>query len=134
MVQMRVMLDSNVLFSALLFPGETMNRLMSKVTSEHQLVLSSYVVNEILDVTHRKFPNKVLVVDRLLSQLPYELVYTPEQPEPGLFEIRDVKDYPVLYSAIAESVDIFVTGDKDFDEVDIERPKIVTPAYFVEKY
>ncbi|MCL2201762.1 MAG: putative toxin-antitoxin system toxin component, PIN family [Oscillospiraceae bacterium] len=131
---MRVMLDSNVLFSALLFPGETMNRLMSKVTSEHQLVLSSYVVNEILDVTHRKFPNKVLVVDRLLSQLPYELVYTPEQPEPGLFEIRDVKDYPVLYSAIAESVDIFVTGDKDFDEVDIERPKIVTPAYFVEKY
>ena len=25
----------------------------------------------------------------LLNRLPYELVYTPEHPEPGLFDIRD---------------------------------------------
>ena len=131
---MRVMLDSNVLLSALLFPGETINKLMHKVTSEHQLVLSSYIVNELLDVTRRKFPDKLTVIDTLLSQLPYELVYTPEQPEPGLFEIRDMKDYATLYSAITESVDVFVTGDKDFDEVDVDKPEIITPAAFIEKY
>ena len=131
---MRVMLDTNVLLSALLFPGDTMSKLMHKITTEHQLVLSSYVVNELLEVTRRKFPDKVTAIDTLLSQLPYELVYTPEQLKLEVFEIRDVKDYPTLYSAITESVDIFVTGDKDFDDVDVEEPEIITPAGFVEKY
>jgi len=128
------MLDTNVLLSALLFPGDTMSKLMHKITTEHQLVLSSYVVNELLEVTRRKFPDKVTAIDTLLSQLPYELVYTPEQLKLEVFEIRDVKDYPTLYSAITESVDIFVTGDKDFDDVDVEEPEIITPAGFVEKY
>ena len=30
-----------------------------------------------------------------------------------LFEIKDVKDYPVLYTAILEDVDILVMGDGD---------------------
>ena len=131
---MRVMIDTNVLVSILLFPGQQMNKLMYKITTEHRLVLSSYVVNELLNVTRRKFKNKVETVDLLLSQLPYELVYTPKQPKPGLFEIRDEKDYPVLYSALAESVDIFITGDKDFDGLDLEKPEIISPAGFLDKY
>ena len=69
-----------------------------------------------------------------MSQLPYELVYTPTQPKPGLFEIRDERDYPVLYSAITEDVDVFVTGDKDFDELELERPEIISPTGFLVKY
>jgi predicted nucleic acid-binding protein len=61
-------------------------------------------------------------------------VYTPKQPKPGLFAIRDEKDYPVLYSAITESIDIFVTGDKDFDGLNLERPEIITAAGFLEKF
>jgi len=91
-------------------------------------------VNELLNVTRRKFKSKVETVDLLLSQLPYELVYTPKQPKPGLFEIRDEKDYPVLYSALTESVDIFITGDDDFDGLDLEKPEIISPARFLEKY
>jgi putative PIN family toxin of toxin-antitoxin system len=125
------MIDTNVFISALLFPSRQMDRLMYKIATEHRLVLSSYVVEEILNVTRRKFGDKVETVDMLLSQLPYELVYTPGQPRPGLFEIRDEKDYPVLYSAITEDVDIFITGDKDFDELDLERPEIITPSAFL---
>ena len=131
---MRVMIDTNVLISALLFPSQQMNKLIYIITTEHQLVLSSYVVDELLNVTRRKFESKMEAVDLLLSQLPYELVYTPKQPKPGLFEIRDEKDYPVLYSAIIEGVDVFITGDKDFDGVDLEKPEIVSPAGFLEKY
>ena len=131
---MRVMIDTNVLILALLFPSQQMNKLIYIITTEHQLVLSSYVVDELLNVTRRKFESKIEAVDLLLSQLPYELVYTPKQPKPGLFEIRDEKDYPVLYSAIIEGVDVFITGDKDFDGVDLEKPEIVSPAGFLEKY
>lgn len=131
---MRVMIDTNVILSALLFPNERMNRLMDRVTHEHHLVLSSYVVEELLEVTRRKFKSKVDSIDSLLSQLPYELVYTPKQPKTGLFEIRDQKDYPVLYSAIMEDVDVFITGDKDFSDIDIEKPEILAPPDFLEKY
>ena len=131
---MRVMIDTNILISALLFPSEHMNTLINKITTRYSLVLSSYVVDELLDVTERKFKDRVGVVDTLLSQIPYELVYTPRQPPLGAFEIRDRKDYPVLYSAISEDVDVFITGDKDFDDVDIEKPEILTATKFLENY
>ena len=46
--------------------------------------------------------------------------------ESNLFEIRDAKDYPTLYSAIIEQVDVFITGDKDFEDVKVEKPEILT--------
>ena len=51
-----------------------------------------------------------------------------------LFEIRDNMEYPVLYTAIIEDVDILITGDKDFLDVEIEKPEILTPAQFTERY
>lgn len=36
----------------------------------------------------------------------YEYVYTPDKFDETLFEIRDTKDYPVLYTAILEDVDL----------------------------
>ena len=101
---------------------------------EHQLVLSSYVVQELKDVVRRKFASKVGVVDTLLAKMNYEYVYTPDTLDEMLFEIRDVKDYPVLYTAILEDVDILVTGDSDFGDVDVDKPEILKPAEFVERY
>ena len=69
--------------------------------------------------------------DAFLSRIPYELVYTPKQPTLGLFEIRDPDDYAVLYSAIAEDVDIFITGDKDFENLNLDKPEILTPSQFL---
>ena len=47
---------------------------------------------------------------------------------------RDKNDYPILYTAIIENIDIFITGGKDFLDVDVEMPEIMTPADFVERY
>lgn len=51
---MRIMIDTNLLISALLFPSQQMDTLIYKITAEHQLVLSSYIVQELLDVVRRK--------------------------------------------------------------------------------
>ena len=131
---MRVMIDTNILVSALVFPGRSMDALMEALATEHRLVLPSCVLDELLDVVSRKFPGKEEAVDLFLSQLPYELVYTPRHIQSGLFPLRDEDDYPVLYSAVAEDVDVFVTGDRDFEDVDLDRPEILTPAQFLEKY
>ncbi len=131
---MRVMIDTNVIISALVFPGRTMDALMETITTEHRLVLSSYVLDELFDVVRRKFPGKADAVDLFLRQLSYELVYASDKVKTDLFSLRDEDDYPVLYSAVAEDVDVFVTGDRDFEDVALERPEILTPAQFLEKY
>lgn len=128
------MVDTNVLISLLVFSSKKMNQMMECIFMEHQLVLSSYIVEELKDVVSRKFPDKVGVVDTLLAKMNYEYVYTPDILDETLFEIRDVKDYPVLYTAILEDVDILVTGDNDFSDVDVDKPEILTPAEFVERY
>lgn len=131
---LRIMLDTNVLISLILFPSSKLNSMITTIWEQHQLVLSSFVVEELKAVTIRKFPQKLSVVDMLLTQMSFELVYTPSEMEKGLFEIRDEKDYPVLYTAIIENVDILITGDKDFSDIIIEKPDILTPSEFIEKY
>ena len=131
---MRVMVDTNVLVSALLFPAAPVGRTLEGIVSGHTLVLASFVIEELRAVVERKFPDKAMAVDRLLEKLSYETVYTPSHPKPGLFEIRDMKDYPVLYTAMTNGVDILVTGDKDFAEVQVDMPRIMTPAQFCGEY
>lgn len=131
---MRIMLDTNVIISALLFLSKRMNDMMDYIFTQHQLVLSSYVVEELKSVVKRKFPAKEYAIEKLLMVMSYEYVYTPKKMDETLFNIRDCKDYPVLYTAIIEDVDILITGDKDFSDVNIEKPEIITPGEFIEKY
>lgn len=90
---MRIMLDTNVLVSLLLFPNPQMNEMIENIFAEHQLVLSSFVVDELKEVVKRKFPSKIV-----------------------------------------EEVDIFITGDKDFAGIKLEKPEVLTPADFRDKY
>jgi predicted nucleic acid-binding protein len=57
-------------------------------------------------------------------------VYTPVLADQEPLSIRDPADYPVLYSAIVEDVDVLISGDKDFFEVEVEKPEIVTSSEY----
>lgn len=129
---MRIMLDTNVLISALLFPGSKINAMMNCIFTQHRLVLSSYVIDELKRVVKRKFPGRETATNKLLMMMSFEYVLTPNEIKSGLFDIRDGEDYPVLYTAIIEDVDILMTGDKDFLDIDIKKPKIMTPKEFME--
>ena len=131
---MRIMLDTNVLISSIIFKSKIMNELIAAILKDHRLVLSSYVIEELKNVVQRKFEGRAAELDHFLTVLPFEYVYTPDEMDEDLFEIRDEMDYPVLYSAIVEDVDILITGDKDFSDIDIEKPEILTPNEFVGKY
>lgn len=132
---MRIMLDTNVLISLFLFSGMKLEDMFIKVCLQHTLVLSSSIIAELYDVVERKFPGKTEYLDNFLYKISYELVLTPEyNPDHNLFTFRDNQDDVVLFSAITANVDVFITGDKDFLNVDIEKPEILTPAAFMEKY
>ena len=131
---MRVMFDTNVLISYFAFGSKTIGKVIEDVALNHELLLSTFVIDEFREVVARKWPNLTEAAERFLLRASFETVVTPLVMEEGLFEIRDECDYPVLYSAVSGFADVLVTGDKDFADVDVEFPVVVTPAEYVERY
>jgi len=129
------MIDTNVLISASVLSSAYLTRMIDNIIELHTVVLPTYVVDELKRVTIRKFPDKYYLLESFLRELPFELVYTPEKIDKSKYPgIRDVKDLPILVSAIIDEVDVLISGDGDFAPIDIERPEIMTPKSYVEKY
>lgn len=134
---MRVMVDANVLLSALVLRSQNALRVIEHASSDgNELVLSTWVLGEVRRVVALKWPSRTQSLESLLLAMRYELVVTPpdDEIEWGLFEIRDPMDYPVLYSAVFADVDVFVTGDRDFAGVDVGSPAVLTPVDYVRAF
>lgn len=131
---MKVMLDTNILVSAFVFKSQKLNELIYKLSIEHEIIICTYTLEELDELIKTKFNVKPDSLDQFLKEFPFTLVYSPPNIEHRLFNIRDEDDYIILHTAIIEDVDIFITGDKDFDDVNIEHPKIMTVNEFLEKY
>lgn len=131
---MKIMLDTNVLISILIFDSKTLKNMLVNLTDKHSLILSSYVIEELHNVIYRKFPNRIYDLDIFLYNLPFEIFYTPKTLLNKIIQIRDKKDIPDLNSAMMADVDIFITGDKDSEDIILSKPKILTPTEFIQKF
>jgi len=132
---MRIMLDTNIIISAGIFGGAWTSDLILRIANEYNIILSSTIITELREVVALKFPNKASALEQFLTRLSYEIAYTPTEINPDIYpNVRDPKDYPILASAIIADVDVFITADKDFNPIDIERPEILSPLAFQQKY
>lgn len=131
---MRVMLDTNILISAFVFKSKKMNELIYELSKRHEIIICSYTVQELKELIDTKFKLSKKDLDEFLKDFPFDLVYSPMNVENKLFEIRDEDDYIILHTAIIEDVDIFITGDKDFNDIDIDRSEIMNATQFLENY
>ena len=118
---MKIMLDTNVLISAMVFGGKARTVLLALISTDNKIYVSDYVAKEFSEKVQQKWPNKA---DRLLV-LFYSLpVCFCESSQIIQGELRDEKDIPVLSDALYHKVDIILTGDKDFLEAELEKPLI----------
>ena len=126
---MRVLIDTNVLFSALVFPNSKPAKALLYIADNHNIVLCEQNLREIREVLQRKAPKYLPAGETLLTELSYELI-------PSMYQIekimRDETDQPILNAAILHDVDIILTGDKDFLALEIDRPRCMTAAQFLE--
>ena len=130
---MRILCDTNVLISGILFPNSVPGKVIRIIAERERLVLATYIIEELYRVFQRKFPDQIKHLDRYLEKKEFELVVTPHDLRQVDFPlIRDAKVEPVLASAILSGVVILVTGDKDFANIEIDKPMILTPAAFYE--
>ena len=131
---MRIMLDTNVIISYILFNNETMEKFYNYILNKEELIISNIIINELKEVFDRKYKSKKDNLEIFLKSLEVECIHINDIEENDLFEIRDPGDYPILYSAIKGNVDIFITGDEDFKDVNINKPKIMTIKEYMNKY
>lgn len=128
---MRIMMDTNVVISAVLKRGSVPDIVLNDVCENHELILCDHIIGECYEVAKRRFPREIDVLDDLFAKLRYELVSAPRI---GKIQIRDAKDQPILNAAIAYGVEILITGDKHFLELDMEVLRIITPSAYKEQY
>jgi len=131
---MKILLDTNILLSAALFPDGAAARAYWKAVSfPNKGVVCDWNIEELHKVFRRKFPNRLNCLYQFLSTaaMSFEVVTTPVDEVPDEQKIRDVKDRPILRAAQACRADILLTGDKDFLEAEVANPKILSPAQFL---
>ena len=90
---MRVLVDTNILFSTMLYPDGMSGRALMHVSENCELILSDYNISELREIVERKVPDKMADIDVFLAKLAYEHVIAPISPEKL---ISDPKDAPVL--------------------------------------
>jgi putative PIN family toxin of toxin-antitoxin system len=131
---MRIVVDTNIIVSAVLFPNSLIAKIFEYVINCETLVLSQYIIDETEKVFIEKFPKNIKDLKEFISSIDYEsydVCVTDYSKYPTM---RDKKDLPILALAIESDADILITGDKDFDDVKIDKPIILSPRKFGEKF
>jgi len=108
---LKVVFDTNILVSALVFPGGRGETALRRIVEEHdQLMLSKPILDELLGILARKFA-------RDAEELAHVAVFLSElgvlvRPRRRLRVARDEPDNRILECAVAGRADVIVTGDK----------------------
>ena len=126
---MRILFDTNIYFSALLYPDSKPARAIQAASKNYTLILADYNIVELRRIAQKKCPDRLPDIDVFLAKLTYSQVTAPLAPQKL---IPDPKDAPILNAAILSEVDIIVSGDHHFLQLDLEYPQVMTPSAFLD--
>jgi putative PIN family toxin of toxin-antitoxin system len=128
---MKVFLDTNVLASAFATRG-LCSDVLREVFASHDLYTSIEVLNELRGVLEDKFGFPENLIKKIFSLLQREANIAHWQEEIKT-HIKDKTDIPILNAAIAAEVHVFVTGDKELQDIArIGNLEIISPRKYWE--
>lgn len=108
---MRVVFDTNILVSALVFPGGRGEEALQRIVEERdELLVSKPIVDELLGVLARKFARDAEELARVAVFLGG--LATLVKPTRRLRVLKDAPDNRILECAAAARADAIVTGDR----------------------
>ena len=128
---LKILVDTNVLISALFYPNSKPARALYHVAENHDLILSDYNISELRRIANIKFSGTKADIDLFLTELAFDLIFAIEAPQKL---ITDPKDAPILNAAIISDVDIIISGDKHFLSIKSKRPLILSPDQYLRMF
>lgn len=127
---MRILVDTNILFSAMLFRNSKPAKALRHASDFHEMLICDRSIQELRKTVQKKGSRRLPDIEVFLAEHPYELIHAVEH---GTKLIRDEKDQPILNAAIVAGADVILTGDKDFLSLGMEYPRCLTAAQFLEE-
>lgn len=128
----RVLLDTNVLVSAVLFRGPSRALLEAALAGELDLVTSEALLDEFQEVLVRKFSFPVRVAREVRAE--FETLADIVEPREVPNICRDPDDNQVLAAAREGSAEQIITGDLDLLELgSYKHVAILSPAKYLEQ-
>lgn len=134
---MKIFIDTNIIISSILKPESVPSQAFIKaVSSPNQAFVCQQNIDELIRIFEKKFPAKLPILQKFLDSATPKLKIVPTSEVEVMSEknIRDVNDRPILRSALSIDADVLLTGDKDFLESNIKKPKILNAKDFVESF
>ena len=131
---MRVVLDTNVLLSALAFPGSQPDQVLQRVRrGEVELFLSPFILAELERILRDKFRFTKRQTDERMNVIRRLATLVEPTERIALVTAKD-DDNRILECALAARADYLVTGDKEhlLPLRSIGTTQIVTPAALLE--
>jgi putative PIN family toxin of toxin-antitoxin system len=132
-----IMVDSNIVFSGLLYSGKPSEVLNLLGRRGFRLLIPADELDEIRMVFKRKVSYREYLLDRFLKMVKAKIIpakkYRRFIPTATKL-VKDKKDAPILACALAIKPDYFVTGDRDFLTKEIrEKVNTITPGEFLRR-
>lgn len=131
MPALRVVLDTDVLVSGLVYPGSVPGRIVTAWRlGSFELVLSRYILDEMVRVLPRLSRRPLDAAE--IRDLADGFMFLADVVDPDAGSdaaLRDPADQPVLATLRAAQANYLITGDKDLLAL-ADRYPIVAPAQF----
>lgn len=126
----KVVLDTNILISAISFGGKPKEVLDLVLEEKITASTSPILMAEFREVYRKKFP--LLEEDFELTIKNIEDIFETTQPKETLDILKDEDDNRVLEAAVEGQCQYIITGDKDLlDLKSFQGIKILTPDQFL---
>lgn len=130
---MRVVLDTNIFYSAILFRGNPRLILDGAIEEKFEIVSSPVLMAELFDALSRKSLlslNDLQLIEKEIGEV-VEIV----RPRQNIEAVRDPDDNRVLEAAVEGKCDYIVTGDKDLLVLKkFKKILIISPSEFYSNY
>ena len=108
---MKIVLDTNVLISALIFPGVS-SEVFDFVVQNHEAIISDWILAEFAEKCRDKFKIPPAILAETLNHLREKLSFeTPKGKKPQI--CRDSDDDNILWLAASTDSELIITGDQD---------------------
>lgn len=132
---MNILIDTNILVSAMLFPGSVPDKAYNKAVREpYNAFICDQNIRELKEVFERKFPSRLETLRIFINTvlIGVSLIKIPDKADETEMIVRDDTDRPLMRAALANNIDIILTGDKDFLESGSKHPICLSAADFLD--
>lgn len=108
---MKVVFDTNIFISALVFPGSLAEKAIFKIIEgEDILLISKQILQEILSVLSKKFSGDKEAISRVAVNL--SEIAEMVNPTARIRVLKDEPDNRILECAVSGKADVVISGDK----------------------